>query len=845
MPIWSDFFKLFTYANEKDALAKRRDKKELSGAGVSQADALQISGEFAGGGGPSGMVNLRQTYDMIDTTSLNNRTMRYKEYERLRNVPEIEMAITVISDEACLAGETLVATPFGYFTLEWLAKNKKDERFLVYCYDFQKKDYSLGWAFNPRLVKKAKTVEIIFDNGQNLIATPDHRILKKNGTWVPCGELSFGDELMPFYRLPANQTLTKLKTGQYPRIYTHNKGWIHERQFVEDWKSGKTSEEFEKANKVVRMIAGDLSVRQIAKTLGHDWKTANNWMRKQGFSLKEVKSLARNKDARRVVGIVEGPEIDVYDLSVEKHLCFATDSAIVHNCQKNENGDIFKIECKNEEIVKELNFTMKHRKMLNLNEHSWKWFKNLLINGDWFLEYIINPDKPSDGILKLIPLPPETMYRIESVRGKLVEYQQSKEGPDYKAITSGPVIDQTESELTQSTAIRFAATQICHMRIGDDRKTFYPYGQSLIEPARSPAHQLRLMEDAMVVYRLTRAPERRVFYIDVGQLPPFKAEAFLDRLKDSFRKRKVASNKSVPGANQVEERWQPPAADEDYWIPIRPNANTRIETLPGAQNLGEIDDAIYFRNKLFTAMNFPKNYLSNEDVNATRITLSAQDVKFARMIERLQGQFENGLMEIAERHLQLRGFPEEDYEDLKIRMTPPSDWRELSRNEVVAARYANAGTLKSSQLMSDFDIYSSIFKFSKDETEEMLARLKLQKLEDLKLQIVAQNPAILGVGIPSQEQSGQELGTEAGGPSPNLSPDMGEMSPMGGPPPAANAPDTPPMEGNQPPAPEGQQPQGQEIEDPSEEDIKKFDLEIQNYSSEQDHEDKDRSIGDE
>jgi hypothetical protein len=850
MPIWSDFFKLFTYASEKDALARRRDKKELSGAGVSQADALQIGGEFAGGGGPSGMVNLRQTYDMIDTTSLNNRTMRYKEYERLRNVPEIEMALTVMADEACLAGDTPVATPFGYFTLEWLAKNKKDERFLVYCYDFQKKDYSLGWAFNPRLVKKAKTVEIIFDNGQKLTATPDHRILKRNGTWTTCGELSFGDELMPFYRLPANQALTKLKTGQYPRIYTHNKGWIHERQFVEDWKSGKTSEEFEKANKVVRMVAADLSVRQIAKTLGHDWKTADSWMRKQGFSLKEVKSLAQNRDSRRVVGIIEGPEIDVYDLSVEKHMCFATDSAIVHNCQKNEDGDIFKIECKNEEVVKELNFTMKHRKMLNLNEHSWKWFKNLLINGDWFLEYVINPDKPSDGILKLIPLPPETMYRIETIRGKLVEYQQSKEGPDYKAITSGPVIDQTESELNQSVAIRFAATQICHMRIGDDRKTFYPYGQSLIEPARSPAHQLRLMEDAMVVYRLTRAPERRVFYIDVGQLPPFKAEAFLDRLKDQFRKRKVANNKGVPGANQVEERWQPPAADEDYWIPIRPNANTRIETLPGAQNLGEIDDAIYFRNKLFTALNFPKNYLSNEDTNATRITLSAQDVKFARMIERLQGHFENGLMEIAERHLQLRGFPEESYEDLKIKMTPPSDWRELSRNEVITARYANAGTLKSGQLMSDYDIYRLILKFSEDEIEEMLARLKLQKLEDLKLQIVAQNPAILGVGIPGQEQPGQELGAEAGGPAPQLSPDMGGMPPAGGPPmgappPAADAPDTPPMDGNPPPAPEGQQPpQGQELEDPSEDDIKKFDLEIQDYSSEQDHEDRDRSVGD-
>jgi hypothetical protein len=203
------------------------------------------------------------------------------------------------------------------------------------------------------------------------------------------------------------------------------------------------------------------------------------------------------------------------------------------------------------------------------------------------------------------------MYRIETVKSRVIEFQQSKEGPDYQAIVRGSPTELTDTELGQTTAIRFAPSQIIHFRIGDDRKTFYPYGQSLIEPARAPAHSLRLMEDAMVVYRLVRAPERRVFYIDVGQLPPFKAEAFMDRLKDQFRKRKIANNSGNGGANQVDERWMPPAQDEDYWLPIRPNSGTRIDTLPGAENLGEIDDAVYFRNKLLTALNFPKNYFNN------------------------------------------------------------------------------------------------------------------------------------------------------------------------------------------------------------------------------------------
>jgi hypothetical protein len=316
----------------------------------------------------------------------------------------------------------------------------------------------------------------------------------------------------------------------------------------------------------------------------------------------------------------------------------------------------------------------------------------------------------------------------------------------------------------------------------------------------------------------------------------------MDRLKDQFRKRKIANNSGNGGANQVDERWMPPAQDEDYWLPIRPNSGTRIDTLPGAENLGEIDDAVYFRNKLLTALNFPKNYFNNEDPGATRITLSSQDVKFARMIERLQSHFEDGLLELAERHLQLRGFPEEHYRDLRIKMTPPSDWRELSRAEVVNARYGNAGTLKSSQLMSDYDIMIKILKYQNDDAEEMLARLKIQKLEDLKLQVLAQNPQLLGVGIPGQEEGGeQELGDKEGGP--NTQPE-----PEGTPPPEGQPPEGLPPEGMPSPtageADKASAAQPANIPDATENDIKKFDLELQDYESEADIEDIDYSVTD-
>jgi len=251
-------------------------------------------------------------------------------------------------------------------------------------------------------------------------------------------------------------------------------------------------------------------------------------------------------------------------------------------------------------------------------------------------------------------------------------------------------------------------------------------------------------------------------------------------------------------------------------------------------NLGEVDDTIYFRNKLFTALNFPKNYFNNEDVQSTRITLSAQDVKFARMIERLQAHVQDAFWEICDRHLKLRGFPEELYDDLEIKMTPPSDWRELTRAEVVSGRIQNAGALKGSQLMSDYDILTKWMKYGEEDALKMLARLKIQKLEELKFQILAQNPTLIGVGLPGSDET--EIGSQPGGPNPMLGGEDEEdpgADPMGGVP---NGPSKP-SGGNQPQIlGGGKAGSGMVLADPSEEDILRFNLDIHDFASEMDDE---------
>lgn len=850
MAFW-DFHKLFTYVFTPGPLDRQKDRKNLKSAGTTQPDVGPDIRTTDGNTGAGGFIRIQN--ELVDYTTTTNRGNRYKEYDRLvTSCPEIEMAMTVFADEACVAGDTEIPTLFhGYQRIDWLAKNKPNERFPIYCYDFDKHDYTIGWAFNPRLVKKAPTVCLCLDNGGYEYVTADHRILTRDGEWRMAGDLKSGTELMPFYRVPASQGHTKLRTNQFPRIWTHSNQWVHERQFIDEWRLGRKLSEYDTLNRIIRTATQCGNIQETADILGHQRSTIAEWLKKHGFTYHELRYLnKRFPDRRRIVGVVPGETVDVYDLSVEDHENFCTRHLVMHNCQKNEEGHVFKIECENTEVVDELKFLFFHRSMLNFDQRAcWDKCKRLFIKGDSFWEVVINPDNPKEGIFKIQDLPPESMYRIETTKNRLLEFQQSLEGPDYEALKRGPITTATDAELAQSTAARFAPEQIIHIRLGDFRKTFYPYGVSLIEAARGPAHQLRMMEDCMVVYRLSRAPERRVFYIDVGQLPPFRAQAFMERMKDQFRKKKVVSGKgNTGGASAVEEKFHAPAQDEDIWIPIRPNSNTRVDTLPGAENLGEIDDTVYFRNKLFTALNFPKNYFSLEDPNATRITLSAQDVKFARMIERLQSYFEEALWEIADRHLKMRGYPTESYEDLIIKMTPPSDWRELSRAEVVTNRINNANGLKGSQLLSDYDILTKWMKYTEEETNEMISRLKIQKLEDLKLQVLAQNPQLLGVGMPGQGEN--EIGTEPGGPNPNLGPQQPPPQPGPGgeePPPAgAPVPQGPPM----PPPPQGgggMMPPAQQakpLPDPTEEDILKYDLDLQTYDSEQDVEDIDFSEAD-
>jgi len=464
------------------------------------------------------------------------------------------------------------------------------------------------------------------------------------------------------------------------------------------------------------------------------------------------------------------------------------------------NGRVFLIKTSNQQIKEECEWLFNDLLQIDTAD-LWSWVRDLCKNGDIFLEMIIDSDHPELGIQKLAELPPETMFRIETVKGRLLEFQQSYTGPDYQAVLSAikDRLDQADrtvgyvpssSPLTTTgevphdqfngrnanVVIRFTPEQIIHARIGSKRRGFYPYGISILYAARRIAHLLKLMEDAMVIMRLVRAPERRVFYIDIGTLPPHKGEMVIERIRDKIKKKKIYNR----GTGQVDERYNAWAADEDFFIPTRPESNTRIETLPGATGLSEIDDTKYFREKLMVALKMPKTYLFQEDATLTRTSFATQDMRFARTIYRIQKIVANALRQVAMRHLTLKGFPMDDVRSVKIEFTAPSDWMELSRAEILNSRYNLAGSIKGSQLYDDFTILTKILNHTDENAREIIDRLEQQTLRTQEIQAQAQIFAQLAT--PDQNDQSQSMQQPFEQPA--------GMPPMGGelPPPQSEMP---------------------------------------------------------
>jgi hypothetical protein len=220
--------------------------------------------------------------------------------------------------------------------------------------------------------------------------------------------------------------------------------------------------------------------------------------------------------------------------------------------------------------------------------------------------------------------------------------------------------------------MEFNSWEVAHFRLlGDDRKL--PYGTSMLEKARRIWKQLLLSEDAMLIYRTSRAPERRVFKVFVGNMDDKDVEAYVQRVANKFKRDQIVDNKT----GNVDLRFNQMAVDQDYFVPVRDVSQTMpIETLAGAQNLSEIADIEYIQKKLVTALRVPKAYLGFEEVVGDGKNLSLQDIRFARTINKIQKAMIAEMNKIAIIHLFILGF-EDDLQNFTLGLTNPSKQADL------------------------------------------------------------------------------------------------------------------------------------------------------------------------
>ena len=364
---------------------------------------------------------------------------------------------------------------------------------------------------------------------------------------------------------------------------------------------------------------------------------------------------------------------------------------------KDADGDVLTIKTANPEIQKILYNLFFD--IMNVEYNLWPWIRNACKYGDFYLHLDIEDEI---GIVNVSPL---SAYEVRREEGF---------DPDnpfaYRFVLEGQNT-YNHGSTTQGAFSHFESWQIAHFRLMSDTN-FLPYGKSMIEPARKIFKQLTLMEDAMLIHRIMRAPERRVFKIDVGNIPPNEVDNHIQSIINKMKKVPYIDERT--GDYNLKFNMQ--NAIEDYFLPVRGDqTGTSIEALPGLGNDGQIEDIDYLKNKMFAALKVPKAFLGYDEGVEGKATLAAEDVRFARTIERIQRVFISELTKIAIIHLYSQGFVDDDLIDFELSLTNPSLVYERQQVETLAAKLSLATDMKDSGLFSTQWIYENIFKMSDTE----------------------------------------------------------------------------------------------------------------------------------
>ena len=362
--------------------------------------------------------------------------------------------------------------------------------------------------------------------------------------------------------------------------------------------------------------------------------------------------------------------------------------------------------------------------MLNFGEQAHDIFRRWYIDGRLYHHLVVNESNLKAGIQEIRPIDAAKIRKVKQIK--------KKKDP----ITNATIVENVEEFFIYqdkpgqaNSGVKMSLDSVSYVTSGlldESRKKVVSY----LHKALKPINQLRMLEDSLVIYRLSRAPERRIFYIDVGNLPKGKAEEYMKNIMTKYR------NKLVYDAStgEMKDDRKHMSMLEDFWLPRREGGRgTEISTLPGGENLGQIDDIVYFQKKLYRALNVPVNRLEQEaQFSLGRSTeISRDEVKFQRFVDRLRRRFSKLFLDIVKKQLMLKGIiTEEDWDvwksDINIDYIQDNHFTELKETEILRERLQ---TLDQAQqyigdLLSKAWVYKNILHLDDKEVEEMQAEIE-------------------------------------------------------------------------------------------------------------------------
>jgi hypothetical protein len=389
---------------------------------------------------------------------------------------------------------------------------------------------------------------------------------------------------------------------------------------------------------------------------------------------------------------------------------------------RSADGSILKIKTQNDKIKQILHNLFYD--ILNIEFNLWPWIRNACKYGDFYLALDLDEEL---GVVNVIPMSSYDVQRLEGLeaqqaglksdmqtrfdKGGMAEYNPYDVRFKYEPLTNRNPFLKDEYEYYE----------IAHFRLLSDTN-FLPYGRSMLEAARKEYKRLSLMEDAMMIHRIMRAPQRRVYKIAVGNLSPNEIDQYMQKIMDDTKKTPYIDEKT----GQYNLKFNLQNMLEDVYIPVRGGDNqTEIETLDGMSNDGFIEDVDYIKQKMMAALKIPRAFLGYDENLEGKAVLAAEDVRFARTIERIQSIFESELYKIAVIHLFLQGYTDSSLIDFELSLNNPSIVYERQRVEILNEKIALASAMKESKLVSRKYIYENVLNLSRDEwvaEEELLLK---------------------------------------------------------------------------------------------------------------------------